>query len=132
MGNLIDDYGCCRFCKQTRIIKGVPVGATQEEKDRIASDECDCVGAERERNIQKMIKQGKKHCEKIIGPRSQEAASAITSVIEAIARGELGGISIDIRNGLRASAKANSKDYKMIISVKEVLEETSEDLPEEE
>ena len=130
MGNLIDDYGCCRFCKQTRIIKGVPYSATQEEKDRIASDECDCVGAERERSIQKMIKQGTKHTEKIIGPKSQDAAGAITSVIEAIARGDLDSISIDIRPGLRASAKAG-KDYKMIVTVREILEESAEDIPEE-
>ena len=130
MGNLMDDYGYCRFCHQSRIIKGVPVGATQDEKNQIASDECDCAGAVREQGILKMIKQGTKHTKKIIGLRSQDAAGAITSVIEAIARGDLDSISIDIRPGLRASAKAG-KDYKMIVTVREIMEESSEDMPED-
>lgn len=130
MGNLMDDYGYCRYCHQSRIIKGVPVGATQDEKNQIASDECDCAGAVREQNILKMIKQGTKHTEKIIAPRSQDAAGAIRSVIEAIARGDLDSISIDIRPGLRVSAKAG-KNYKMIVAVKEIVEESSEDYPED-
>ena len=126
----MDDYGYCRFCHQSRIIKGVPIGATQEEKNKIATDECDCAGAQKEQNILKMIKQGTKHTEQIVRPRSQDAATAITSVIEAIARGELNSISVDIRPGLRASAKAGT-NYKMIVAVREIVEESSEDIPEE-
>ena len=129
MGNLMDDYGYCRFCHQSRIIKGVPIGATQKEKNQIATDECDCAGAQKEQNILKMIKQGKKHTEQIVRPRSQDAATAITSVIEEIARGKLNSISVDIRPGLRASAKAGTN--KMIVAVREIVEESSEDIPEE-
>ena len=41
--------GTCKYCGQVRMVRYAE-GKTQEDLDRIATSECDCDGAQRERN----------------------------------------------------------------------------------
>lgn len=82
------ETGTCRYCGQIRIVK-VPgeIDFTQEELDKIASQECTCAGAVDVRNREYAIRRG---CEVIdMMETTEEVADLLKRTCAAIGRGQI-------------------------------------------
>ncbi len=81
--------GTCKYCGQVRMVRYAE-GKTQEDLDRIATSECDCDGAQRERNAlyeesKARTAIGKVIIGKVIQPRFPQAAAIMTEAARRLA-----------------------------------------------
>jgi len=95
--------GTCRWCGQIRTIMKAPENATQDELDRIASDECTCDGANKERKIREMISTAESSILKVVTKRAPGAAQILEAGVEQVARGYAKKVSVNVDGMLTAS-----------------------------
>ncbi len=106
--NFKDGYGTCKWCGQTRTVMRVPVETTQEEMDKIASSECNCEGAEKEREVEYLISTAGASIRKIVQKRSPDAARILQAGAEAVARKYVKKITVNVDGMLTASMYLSS------------------------
>lgn len=95
--------GICKYCGQVKTIDRVPEGATEEERNRIATDECDCPGAKEEKKIEHIISRGKRAVDKCVAKDDPHIAELFNLAVEGIARGTFADISINSMQGVKYS-----------------------------
>ena len=122
------EMGTCRFCGQRRLVRFAG-GMSQEELDRIATDECNCDGAIRERNIRYEASKARTAAAKVIAPRFPDAAKILSEAADATAHGIFHGISIGLGNGAKASMTL-TKSGAVSVKLSETIVTTVEDAVE--
>ena len=122
------EMGTCRFCGQRRLVRYAG-GLTQEELDKIATDECNCDGAIKERNIRYEASKARTAVEKVIMPRYPEAGVILKEAVDSTAHGLFHAVTIGLGDGAKATMTVNRK---CAISVKlsETIITTIEDAVE--
>lgn len=114
--------GICRYCHQIRTIEHVKEGFTQEEKDEIASTECDCEGAKEARNIEYQIDKGKTAIERIAG-KDKNVATILRAGLRPIAEGAIQSIQVKTGSGMKYQIAMKKN---IIVKSTETLEEESD------
>lgn len=104
-------------------------GKTQEDFDRIATSECDCDGAQRERNALYEESKARTAIGKVIQPRFPQAAAIMTEAAPFAARGMITGLRITLQNGAKAILKV-SKSGAVDVKLSETITTTVEDAVE--
>lgn len=120
--------GTCRFCGQVRMIRYAE-GKTQEDLDRIASDECNCEGAQREQKAQYEESKAKTAIRKVIGQRFPDAAEVLLKAAGPAAREKIKSVSIGLGNGAKATLVLGAKG-ELGVKLSETIVTTMEDAVE--
>lgn len=120
--------GTCKYCGQVRIVRYAE-GKTQEDLDRITTSECDCDGAQRERNALYEESKARTAIGKVIQPRFPQAAAIMTEAAPFAARGMIAGLRITLQNGAKAILKV-SKSGAVDVKLSENIITTVEDAVE--
>lgn len=122
------EMGTCRFCGQRRLVRYAG-GLTQEELDKIATDECNCDGAIKERNIRYETSKARTAVEKVIMPRYQEAGAILKEAADSTAHGLFHAVTISLGDGAKATMTVNRKGA-ISVKLSETIITTIEDAVE--
>lgn len=114
--------GTCKFCRQIRAIEHVKGDVSQEERDNIATSECDCEGATEARNLEYQIARGQAAIDRIAG-KDKNVATVLNAGLRATAEGGIRSIQIKTGSGVKyqMSAKTN-----IVVKSTETFEEESD------
>lgn len=114
--------GICKYCHQIRVIEHVKEDASQEERDNIATSECDCEGATEARNLEYQIARGQAAIDRIAG-KDKNVAAVLNAGLRATAEGGIRSIQIKTGSGVKyqMSAKTN-----IVVKSTETFEEESD------
>ncbi len=122
------EMGTCRFCGQRRLVRYAG-GLTQEELDKIATDECNCDGAIKERNIRYEASKARTAVEKVIMPRYPEAGVILKEAVDSTAHGLFHAVTIGLGDGAKATMTVNRKGA-ISVKLSETIITTIEDAVE--
>lgn len=122
------EMGTCRFCGQRKLVRYVG-GLTQEELDKIATDECNCDGAIKERNIRYEASKARTAVEKVIMPRYPEAGVILKEAVDSTAHGLFHAVTIGLGDGAKATMTVNRKGA-ISVKLSETIITTIEDAVE--
>lgn len=122
------EMGTCRFCGQRRLVRYAG-GLTQEELDKIATDECNCDGAIKERNIRYETSKARTAVEKVIMPRYPEAGETLKEAADSTAHGLFHAVTIGLGDGAKATMTVNRKGA-ISVKLSETIITTIEDAVE--
>ena len=122
------EMGTCRFCGQRRLVRYAG-GLTQEELDKIATDECNCDGAIKERNIRYEASKARTAVEKVIMPRYPEAGAVLKEAVDSTAHGLFHAVTIGLGDGAKATMTVNRKGA-ISVKLSETIITTIEDAVE--
>ena len=122
------EMGTCRFCGQRRLVRYAG-GLTQEELDKIATDECNCDGAIKERNIRYETSKARTAVEKVIMPRYPEAGVILKEAADSTAHGLFHAVTIGLGDGAKATMTVNRKGA-ISVKLSETIITTIEDAVE--
>lgn len=122
------EMGTCRFCGQRRLVRYAG-GLTQEELDKIATDECNCDGAIKERNIRYEASKARTAVEKVIMPRYPEAGVILKEAVDPTAHGLFHAVTIGLGDGAKATMTVNRKGT-ISVKLSETIITTIEDAVE--
>jgi hypothetical protein len=114
--------GSCKYCHQIRVIEHVEEDVSQEERDNIATSECDCEGATEARNLEYQIARGQAAIDRIAG-KDKNVAAVLNAGLRATAEGGIRSIQIKTGSGVKyqMSAKTN-----IVVKSTETFEEESD------
>lgn len=104
-------------------------GLTQEELDKIATDECNCDGAIKERNIRYETSKARTAVEKVIMPRYPEAGAILKEAADSTAHGLFHAVTIGLGDGAKATMTVNRKGA-ISVKLSETIITTIEDAVE--
>lgn len=122
------EMGTCRFCGKRRLVRYAG-GLTQEELDKIATDECNCDGAIKERNIRYETSKARTAVEKVIMPRYPEAGAILKEAADSTAHGLFHAVTIGLGDGAKATMTVNRKGA-ISVKLSETIITTIEDAVE--
>lgn len=114
--------GICKYCHQIRVIEHVKEGTSQEDRDEIATSECDCEGATKARNLEYQIARGQAAIDRIAG-KDKNVAAVLNAGLRATAEGGIRSIQVKTGSGVKyqMSAKKN-----IVVKSTETFEEESD------
>ena len=122
------EMGTCRFCGKRRLVRYAG-GLTQEELDKIATDECNCDGAIKERNIRYETSKARTAVEKVIMPRYPKAGAILKEAADSTAHGLFHAVTIGLGDGAKATMTVNRKGA-ISVKLSETIITTIEDAVE--
>lgn len=106
--------GTCRFCHQQRFVEHADPTLTQEDINEIATVECDCEDARRERELMNSVRAVSQNVNHSIG-LTREVREAVIGLLKPIAMGliqsatikvdDLTTVKVSIKNGRLSCAK---------------------------
>lgn len=120
--------GTCKFCGQVRMVRYAE-GKTQEDLDRIATSECSCEGAERERAAAHQESKAQNAIRKVIAQRFPDAAAVLTVAAGPAARGKIKSVVIGLGGGAKATLVLG-KSGELGVKLSETIITTMEDAVE--
>lgn len=91
-GEMIDSRGECAYCGQSRFVKIFP----REDPNTVATRECECSEARKERELQNTIHAVKKGMDKRLKNISDNLRESIKSWVEPVARYELDSVAVKL------------------------------------
>lgn len=112
--------GVCRFCYQTRIIKG-SADMTEEEITEKATRACDCEAAKAYRIRMQRSERAKESVDDLFGERAGDFTQPNKVIefmkcgIDVISRGSIKGMTVKLNQGLKCSIET-VKDNKIKVS----------------
>lgn len=124
-----DTYGKCKWCGQSRTIMHVPEDYTQAQCDAVATDECDCERAKKERDIRELVDKASTSIAKIVSKRSSDAAAVLQAGASAVAHQYVKKISINVDGALTCSMYMSSG--KIIVEARKTEIYTTDGEPED-
>lgn len=77
--------GTCVFCGQNKIVQFAD-NLTDEDMDKLATQECSCEGASLERKVQHIAETARKAIKMIVEPKYEETAQAMEILADPMAR----------------------------------------------
>lgn len=91
--------GVCKWCGQIKTIEvAESANPSEEERDELASEECDCATAEMERNRREMINKATEEINEYTeNAHEQEAGKILLTAIEGIVKHKVKSISVKVR-----------------------------------
>lgn len=107
-------YGACIYCGQMRTVNAKK-GAGEEEINRIATLECDCNEAETERFINGRLERANVKTKELFESDIPDVALIINHSMPYFASGEINKLTVEHKDGVKATVKINSKG---LISIK--------------
>lgn len=115
--------GTCKYCHQIRAVEHVSESFTQEERDKIATHECDCKGAKEAREVDYRIQRAEAAIRQIVSKKDEDAAKIFTAGLRAMAEGDIQSIQVKAWNGMKYSM--TRKEKKIVVKSVETSEEES-------
>lgn len=114
----MNDLGCCYYCGKTAILD-YPKEATEETKDKMATNVCDCTQAKIERDKELEIERAKERIEQLFGNDTKqmgfepmpelEIHKLMNTVVELIANRLIRGVTIEINSETKAKLAVSAK-----------------------
>lgn len=86
------------------------VDAIDEEKNEIATNECDCAGAKKYRRLQTESDIARENIDSLFAEKNPEAAALLKEAITPIQNGKIKSLSIQVTPKIKASIKKSTKD----------------------
>lgn len=123
MKGTVTTTGTCKYCHQIRTIEHIDEDATQEERDEIASSECNCKGAKEAREIDYQIQRAKAAIRQIASKKDEDAAEIFAAGLRAVVEGDIQSIQVKARNGMKYQMAR--KEKKIVVKSIETNEEES-------
>ena len=115
--------GTCKYCHQIRALEHVSESFTQEERDKIATHECNCKGAKEAREIDYQIQRAKAAIRQIVSKKDEDAAEIFAAGLRAMVEGDIQSIQVKARNGMKYQMAR--KEKKIVVKSIETNEEES-------
>lgn len=122
-GRLIETTGTCRYCRNTRLIR-VDAYATEEEKNRIATLECDCADAKEASNIQISIRKVRDKIEERYSRLPDRLRQALHDALEPVAEGYAECITIKADDSItyKVFMKKGAVNLKRIVKKEDTID----------
>ena len=94
-GRLVETTGTCKYCHNLVTIKALPE-ATEEEKDEIASVDCDCQDGKDARDIETSVRILTNKINERYDGMPEDARRALISCLKPVAYGKLDKITVKV------------------------------------
>lgn len=114
--------GICKYCRQIRVIEHTDKNLSQEDKDNIATSECDCEGATEARNLEYQIARGQAAINRIAG-KDKNVAAVFNAGLRAVAEGGIRSIQIKTESGVKYQMHMKKN---IVVKSTETFEEESD------
>lgn len=123
-----DMTGVCRYCCQTRIIKG-SADMTEEEITEMATMSCECEGAKAYSARKQRLEKAKKCVDELFGEgaggfaQSGEVTQFMKNGIDAINNGDMRSLTVNLNEGLKCKIMTTTDGkIKVLREAKSVVE----------
>lgn len=117
-GRLIDSTGTCKYCRNIVMIKANPE-STQEERDEIASDECNCQDGKDARDIETSVRVLTNKINDRYNGMPEDARRALISCLKPVAYGKLDKITVKVDEAVTIKIYRSTKGLNLKRTVKE-------------
>lgn len=117
-GRLIETTGTCKYCKNLVAIKADP-GATEEEKDSIASAECSCQDSKDAREIETSVRVLTQKINDRYSGMPEDARTALISCLKPVAYGKLDKITVKVDEAVTIKIYRSTKGLNLKRTTKE-------------
>lgn len=117
-GRLIDSTGTCKYCRNIVMIKADPE-STQEERDEIASDECNCQDGKDARDIETSVRVLTNKINERYDGMPEDARRALISCLKPVAYGKLDKITVKVDEAVTIKIYRSTKGLNLKRTVKE-------------
>ena len=114
---MVTKHGYCRYCNNPRIIE-IYEDATQEECNAVASDECDCYGAEEARKREYQKGACIANIDLMLAEKRPEIAEIFRNCIDALQDKKIKKITINTYGNTSARMYANKDGIKIEVEKK--------------
>lgn len=95
-------YGCCKFCGQTRLFQ-VNELLYQEELDKMATEQCKCIGASDARRITEQTGNAESTIEALFGDTS--IAEVMKAAVVPVSNEDIKSVTVCLENGIKGIVK---------------------------
>lgn len=112
------ELGCCNYCGSTAILN-YPEEATQEVKDKMATETCECSKSSIVREKEEEIRRAKERIMQLFGDESremdfepipdQEIHNLMDNIVELVSNNLIRGVTITINSTTKAKISISSK-----------------------
>lgn len=117
-GRLVETTGTCKYCHNLVAIKALP-DATEEEKDEIASVDCDCQDGKDARDIETSVRVLTNKINDRYNGMPEDARRALISCLKPVAYGKLDKITVKVDEAVTIKIYRSTKGLNLKRTVKE-------------
>ena len=117
-GRLVETTGTCKYCHNLVTIKALPE-ATEEEKDEIASVDCDCQDGKDARDIETSVRVLTNKINDRYNGMPEDARRALISCLKPVAYGKLDKITVKVDEAVTIKIYRSTKGLNLKRTVKE-------------
>lgn len=117
-GRLVETTGTCKYCHNLVTIKALPE-ATEEEKDEIASADCDCQDGKDARDIETSVLVLTNKINDRYNGMPEDARRALISCLKPVAYGKLEKITVKVDEAVTIKIYRSTKGLNLKRTVKE-------------
>lgn len=117
-GRLVETTGTCKYCHNLVTIKALPE-ATEEEKDEIASVDCDCQDGKDARDIETSVRILTNKINERYDGMPEDARRALISCLKPVAYGKLDKITVKVDEAVTIKIYRSTKGLNLKRTVKE-------------
>ena len=119
--NLHTEIGYCRFCNCGRMVE-ITEDLEQEELNRIATEECNCYGASKERELIQQMEVCEANIREMLGEKHPGVAQIFLDNIELIQSGKVKKITVNIPGNRTARIYMNKDGIRVDLEIKSKAE----------
>ena len=117
-GGLVETTGTCKYCHNLVTIKALPE-ATEEEKDEIASVDCDCQDGKDARDIETSVRVLTNKINDRYNGMPEDARRALISCLKPVAYGKLDKITVKVDEAVTIKIYRSTKGLNLKRTTKE-------------
>ena len=117
-GRLVETTGTCKYCHNLVTIKALPE-ATEEEKNEIASVDCDCQDGKDARDIETSVQVLTNKINDRYNGMPKDARRALISCLKPVAYGKLDKITVKVDEAVTIKIYRSTKGLNLKRTVKE-------------
>ena len=117
-GRLVETTGTCKYCHNLVTIKALPE-ATEEEKDEIASVDCDCQDGKDARDIETSVRVLTNKINERYDGMPEDARRALISCLKPVAYGKLDKITVKVDEAVTIKIYRSTKGLNLKRTTKE-------------
>jgi len=117
-GRLVETTGTCKYCHNLVTIKALP-DATEEEKDEIASVDCDCQDGKDAMDIETSVRVLTNKINDRYNGMPEDARRALISCLKPVAYGKLDKITVKVDEAVTIKIYRSTKGLNLKRTVKE-------------
>ena len=117
-GRLIETTGTCKYCKNLVTIKADP-GATEKEKDEIASAECSCKDSKDARDVETAVRVLTDKINERYKLMTDDARMALVACLKPVAYGKLDKVTVKVDESVTIKIYRSAKGLNLKRTTKE-------------